>query len=174
MLDLETLATSPDAAVVSIGAAFFSLEAEGDGICGQHVCVLDLNEQLGRLKRYVSGSTVRWWMQQDQAARSVFSQPETHAAVALQAFNQWLPPDPHLWGNGADFDLPIILSLYEQLVLTPLWKFYNHRCFRTLKNLHPKLYDEAARKFSNPLKHNALADATWQAQVAVHILRKVS
>lgn len=98
------------------------------------------------------------------------------AAAALIGFNQWLPQGSlgfYLWSNGADFDIPIMLSLYQQLSLTPPWKFYNHRCFRTLKELHPVRYAAAKKKFSNPTKHNALADAIWQAQVAVHILRKV-
>lgn len=180
MLDLETLATTPDAAVVSMGAALFSPEAVGDGVtcyANHFECTLNLEEQLGRLGRRASGDTVRWWMQQGGEARSVFvSQAQVLAAVALVGFFQWLPAGPLgfcLWSNGADFDIPIILHLAQQLGLTPPWKFYRHRCFRTLKEVHPKLYALANKKFTNPTKHDALADAVWQAQVAVHILRKV-
>jgi len=186
MIDFETLATTPDAVAVSLGAVIFSPSFKGDGIIttlnyDDHPLPFSvefhLEEQLRRGRR-VSGDTLRWWMQQPPEARKVFaSDQQLFLQPALGLFNRWLPETSQgfdLWANGADFDIPILLSLYEIAGVVPVHKFYQHRCFRTLKELHPKLYEAAKKKHQNPVKHDALQDALWQARVAVDILRKVA
>ncbi len=47
------------------------------------------------------------------------------------------------------------------------WNFWNNRCYRTLKNLHPKI--ELVR---TGVHHHALADAKTQALHLLEILKR--
>ena len=178
MLDLETLDTGPDAAIVSIGAVAFN--REGLGPAFYVVANLDSTLKSGAT---ISAGTVQWWMQQSDEARKVFA-PHSYAvslAVALSLFQTWLfamprgadapgPKDPaqrfRIWGNGASFDNVLLRRSYERLSMAPPWAFWNDRCYRTLKGLRPDI--KLARTGTH---HNALDDARSQAEHAVAILR---
>jgi hypothetical protein len=70
------------------------------------------------------------------------------------------------WGNGADFDLVILSTLYDDCKVQRPWRYHQQRCFRTLKNVFPREYEVAKQLVGgNPVKHDALADAEWQARV---------
>jgi len=173
MVDLETLDTTPDAAVASIGAQAFTVE----GMCGDSVeWVVDLPEQ-DRLGRRIGAGTVRWWMQQSDAARAVFQAPTLAVADALAGFTRYVGDvagdrkTAVLWGNGADFDLVILRSLYDSAGIVPPWEFYNNRCFRTLKNLMRKTYKATQPVPTGLVKHSAKDDARGQALVAAQLLR---
>ncbi len=70
-----------------------------------------------------------------------------------------------IWGNGAGFDQPILSAVYRAVGVVQPWKFFNERCYRTLKNLYPGF------PYTRPkLAHHALEDAKAQAVHAVAIL----
>ena len=73
------------------------------------------------------------------------------------------PQKVKLWGNGSDFDNVLMITACEAAGVKPAWKFYNHRCHRTLKNL--------CRSVTMPERvgtyHNALDDAKTQALHAI-------
>ena len=73
-----------------------------------------------------------------------------------------------VWGNGADFDLPILGAAFKAIGMEIPWAAYNGRCYRTLKNLYKEI---AMDKFIGT-KHNALQDAMNQAIHASTILQK--
>lgn len=162
MVDLETLAVTADAVVVSIGAVKFTHKKIEDSAFYTPVSV-NSNLSLGRR---VDENTLSWWMSQPETARKVFSQPAISIEEALEQFSDWLKgEDVLMWANGADFDLAILQHAYCQLGVTVPWKFWNNRCFRTVKNTVP---------FKVPpvdvgVKHNALDDALAQARQLQHI-----
>ena len=67
MLDLESLGTRPDCAILTLGAIKFdpyNLDKFGDGIYFR----IDVDEQLA-LGREVQEDTLEWWMRQAEDVR---------------------------------------------------------------------------------------------------------
>jgi inhibitor of KinA sporulation pathway (predicted exonuclease) len=74
-----------------------------------------------------------------------------------------------VWGNGADFDNPILAAAYRATGISQGWKPYNGRCYRTIKNLAPQV-----RLVRTGTHHNALDDARAQAQHLLDIVEYTS
>jgi hypothetical protein len=163
MLDLETLSSAPNAAIIAIGATTFNT-AEN---CSFY-CVVDAKNSQA-LSGHVSADTALWWMRQSTEARDAVSKtPGYLLADALQRFREFCDPyeDVRVWGNGADFDNVVLRQAYERLGMPAPWSHRGNRCYRTLKNLRP---DIAFEPFG--VAHNALDDATAQAMHAERILQ---
>lgn len=163
MVDLETLGTTADAVILSIGAVRFDIDAQD--IDNAFYIVVSIDSQPDRR---ISGDTLAWWVDQSREAQAVFRGPSCSLKDALITFNTWLGDarDTHMWSNGADFDLPMILHAMAQLGIEPTWKYYNHRCFRTFKNLPFVPVIEVSREGA---PHHALHDAHHQARVLQEI-----
>lgn len=166
MVDLETLATTADAVILSIGAVRFNLETGEIDDAGFYTSI-SVESNLD-WKRRISEETLLWWFKQEAASRQVFFEPKETLENALTQFSDWLgDEDQNLWSNGADFDLPMLAHAYTSMGIEIPWKFWNNRCFRTYKNL------PGAKGVKLPaagIKHNAMADAYNQAQTvcAIH------
>lgn len=164
MVDLETLGNGSSAVIVSIGACKFDVLT---GIADETFYAVVDPETCVAAGMQMDTSTVVWWMSQREEARKVFSDP---AAVpiedALHSFSAWYPEGAALWGNGASFDNTILASAYRLTGLQAPWKFWDDRCYRTLKNLSPAIHYERVGTH-----HNALDDALSQAGHAIKILK---
>jgi hypothetical protein len=160
MFDLETLGTTADAAILSIGIAALD---HTDHIHTLEIH-LELDEQLtpGRTARRVDANTLFWWMTQDDVARSNQTNARrTAVASALTQIDEWLKNAgindmTRAWGNGADFDLAMLNHLYKQYSMNTPWLFWNHRCFRTVKAMYKHVQKPAAND------HRAVQDAINQ------------
>lgn len=179
MLDLETLSIAPNAYIRSVGAAFF--DASGIGPMFYESC--DGSEQPGA---DVDDATKTWWDQQSQSAKDALANTSQNRLIdTLESFSRWVYAEIHhvkrdnpqaeidvwMWGNGADFDNVILTNAYKRVGVQPPWKWYNSRCYRTLKNL-PSCRRIKPEEFSGE-KHNALADARHQALHASRLLQVV-
>lgn len=163
MLDHETLGTTADAVIMSIGAVKFDIETGKMDDAAFYASVsIESNLELGRK---IDESTLLWWLKQSPEAQKVFHEPKQTLSSALEDFVDWVDhPKYIMWSNGADFDLPQILHALRSVGLEAPWEFWNHRCFRTLKGL------PAAKGLkSPPAQHNALQDAVDQAAHAAKI-----
>lgn len=160
MLDLETLGTRADSVIMSVGAVKFDPNTDVISSEGFYASVsVDSNLQAGR---QVSEDTLIWWLQQSQAAQKVFHEAKVPLAIALDDLSTWFDHgDYQIWSNGADFDVPMLAHAFDTHGVKAPWKFWNSRCFRTMKNLPCA---KRALKVENRLKHNALDDAITQAQ----------
>jgi exodeoxyribonuclease VIII len=91
---------------------------------------------------------------------------------ALEDFCTWVKTfnDDNLrvWGNGANFDNVILRNALDRYGYSALWKYSNDRCFRTMKNILPKI--EATRAGTY---HNALDDAIYQVNYLQMAVAKV-
>lgn len=170
MVDLETLGLVPGCAIVSIGAVWFG-EVAGVGQTGLYATVSRESNKIAGL--HEDEATLAWWDRQSHQARQVLFDADRALAMPLPAALLWLNsfiakagPDVCVWGNGVDFDNAILAAAFRACGLTPGWNFWNNRCYRTLKNLHPDI--ELKRE---GVHHNALDDARTQAEHAVRILR---
>lgn len=160
MLDLETMGTGPDAAILAIGAVAFDPDR---GELGEEFYQVVSLESAVACGGTITPSTVLWWMQQSDAARAEFGREGGNIARVLSNFREYahrieVENNLRVWGNGANFDNVILRSAFERAALQTPWMFWNDRCFRTAKALLPQV--EVLFKGE---KHNALADANWQA-----------
>lgn len=159
MFDAETLATTSDAVILSIGAVKFDLDSDKIDDAGFYASIsVDSNLEL---KRRISEDTLIWWMKQGPAAQGVFHESKQTLREALLDLADWMggSSDYTVWSNGADFDLPMLAHAFTQCGIEIPWKFYNSRCFRTYKNLPGA---KAIRLPASGVKHNALSDAHQQ------------
>lgn len=176
MLDLETLGTTPGCAILSIGlVAFDPFAATVDEVFaddGFYVVVYQPSCLDAML--HVDKGTVRWWSRQSEAARQVLKDTtDPNTSVPLRdALGQMVdyvaihhaPSKALVWGNGADFDNPIVNVAARHVEFELPWKWGN-RCYRTVKNLHEFMEPEfqAPPLARQGTYHNALHDARSQA-----------
>jgi exodeoxyribonuclease VIII len=152
MLDLETMSTASNAAILSIGAVKFS-----NKIDDEFYSVVDL-KTCTDVGLEIDNSTIEWWNNQSPEARQVFNEIPITLEQMLKDFSNWIGDKPMLWGNGSDFDNVILSNAYKACGIEQPWAYYNNRCFRTLRALYPTI------KFENSgTYHNALDDARSQA-----------
>lgn len=161
MIDLETLATSTDCVILSIGACGYT---SGGELKEFYECV-SIDDQL-ELGRSVESDTVMWWFGQGDEARKAIVEGQKYASrlnVVITDFTIWLQVNFHdgltVWSNGASFDIPILANAYKSLGYKLPWNFWQERCFRTVKSIY--------RHVKSPVQqtaHNALLDAKNQLQ----------
>lgn len=171
MLDLETLATGPDAVILSIGACRFNLDSN-EVFYGteDNSFYRAVNVDSQRARR-ISASTLEWWMAQSKEAQGVFTERKVSLPKALLDFSVWMcgpgERSPTVWSNGADFDMPILAHAFEQVDILRPWAPYSGRCYRTYKNLPGARAVKVMRLGEH---HNALHDAVYQAHhvCAIH------
>jgi exodeoxyribonuclease VIII len=166
MVDLETLGNRPGCKILSIGAVAFGPEGLGE----EFYVVVDRESQTD-FGLHEDASTIEWWDKQTVEAKSVLIEAEDGEPLSrcLLNFNAYLArfgmSDIKLWGNGSDFDNAILISCYAATKQQAGWKFWNNRCYRTLKSLHPGVKLNRTGTY-----HNALDDAKTQALHAIPML----
>lgn len=167
MVDLETMGNGNRAAIIAIGAVEFN----NYGCTGK-----EFYAQINLESSVFSGlemdaSTVLWWLQQSDEARSAFigNQQAGELHGVLLDFAEWICqfPQVKLWGNGAAFDNTILSAAYRTCGIDQPWKFWNDRCYRTIKALHSSI---TLKRIGT--HHNALDDAKYQADHLVKIIKE--
>lgn len=157
VLDIETTGTSPGCCILSIGAATTDRQYE----FYQTIWHASQKEVYGLQDDY---DTLRWWDKQSAEARNEAFSGTMGLVSALGKFSDWvqsLPAkDKFFWGNGSDFDQPILAYAYKAVDMKNPFGF-NNRCYRTLKNLYPNV--KAPTDFEG-IKHHALWDAKHEAK----------
>lgn len=170
MNDLETMDTIASAIILSIGAVMFDKEGMSSStfytVVNYQSCV-----ELGLTE---SASTRDFWNKQkvqSPEAYEVVRKAEAGEGVdireALTDFSNWFKDtsrDGRLWGNGADFDNPILSYAYTKAGIAIPWSQWNGRCYRTIKSTFNGI--KAVRQGTY---HNALDDAKTQAAHLIEI-----
>ncbi|WP_240654942.1 3'-5' exonuclease [Rhodovarius crocodyli] len=168
MLDLETLSTRPNAAIIAIGAVAFD---------PQRMEVLSTFEARIRpdsadsLGGHVDMDTVSWWMRQPDAVRAQWDDEGAQFGNALSQLHTWLRGNQHgplsaLWGNGAAFDNVVLAEAFRAWAMIRPWSYKQDRCYRTLRALLPHIEEPP---FEGE-RHTALADALHQAKHCMRLL----
>lgn len=171
MIDLETLGTTADCVVLSIGACFFDTETKEVG----PTFLLNPNvEQQTTIGRKVNANTLKWWLEQDEKAKKVFSEPSFAIEDTLNLLSSWITTnDPksevRVWGNGSTFDISILENLYAQMKAPVPWKYSNVMDLRTFRRF---VADNAKVSRIEGTHHNALDDAKNQAQFVIDHVNK--
>jgi exodeoxyribonuclease VIII len=101
---------------------------------------------------------------QNEQARKEMAKKGVSLIAALEEFNAWIGDgnNTKVWGNGASFDNAILAHAYGKTRMTLPWKFWNDRCYRTVKALNPQVAMQ-----ESGVAHHALDDARKQA---IHLI----
>lgn len=174
MLDLETLGIKPGCKILSISAVTFNTGLSMNRSSFDATVMVSLQDQLK-----TDPNTLEWWNKQSKEAYdAVFNNPKAiRLTSALESFEEWLTVFydfgyiPTLWGNGASFDCPVLAEAYRVYGYKVPWHYRNERCYRTLLAQFGHLINK--QEFEG-VKHNSLADATYQANVAEHIFNALT
>jgi DNA polymerase III epsilon subunit-like protein len=162
MLDLETMAVSPDAAILTIGAVKFdrkelvqpSLETS-DTFYRRISLDSCIAAQL-----HVAEETRAWWNSQNRDAKyeALINPDRVPLSQALAEFKDWFGDARYIWSHGDDFDCVILGWAFHACNIEKPWQFWNTRDTRTLFDLAGvRMYELPA---NNP--HHALHDAYRQ------------
>ncbi len=171
MIDIECAGTERDAALMSIGAAFFDLHSYKIGPTFILPVHLATSVRLG-MKMYPE--TIIWWLRQGDDARNAVCFNMVDIRVALERFSTWCAEnsrrqDLRTWGNAASFDLGILGYAYHLADMPAPWTFGKETCFRTVRNMNTHVeYDPATRQ---SVHHNALDDSLFQIEHLFKIRR---
>jgi len=174
MIDIETLSTRPDAAILSIGAVFFDPESEKLGAeFSAHIRMKD-----GAKYGHISPETVRWWMQQSEAARADAIKGDEHCLIeSLIHLEKWIIANCNqhnvkVWAKSPSFDLVILTSAFARFDILPPWEYYNERDVRTALALKSNNEQSGSTNSfrENKLQHSALEDAKFQALQIISLL----
>ena len=159
MIDLETMGTQPGSAIVAVGAVAFDAEKIHDTF--YQTSSLDSAVAYGLT---LDPATVTWWMQQSDAARAEIVEPMNYSlCLVLDTLRDWmrLPTEgiEGVWGNGATFDNVLLRVAMEKTGVQPPWKFWQDKCYRTVKGAHPEIHI-----VKEGTAHKAIDDALSQAK----------
>jgi 3' exoribonuclease, RNase T-like len=141
MVDLETLATQPDAVILSIAAVKFDpwddYAARGVGVSElpQLNLLLDIDTQTDRV---VDPGTVDWWSKQDPVVQdSIFGDhPRVSLTDALDQLHRFLwNSSNRIWAQGTHFDIAILEHAFRSQKRAYPWQYWQARDSRTLLDL---------------------------------------
>ena len=181
MVDIETLSTEPNAAILTIGCTIFdprgfdtedTIKAEGRCLNIGPITI-ESNEQVGR---HISGSTVTWWFgQEDAAIKALVNGERINLNNALYQMWQFVDKYPtklnFVVANSPNFDCTILETACRSVGQPWPFKFWQYLDLRTVKQLaYP---DGDCPKIGVGVAHNAMDDAIRQAltwQHCTHVL----
>ena len=160
MIDLETLATDPNATILTIGGVKFDPNTNVEPH-SEFYYKLDVDEQ-EKLGRTQDQGTIDWWGKQDpRIMEEAFGEEDRVGLVHfLNHMTKWMVGVDVLWGHGYGFDVTIVETVYRQMSTPIPWNFWQVRDGRTLISL----LDRDPRKDMQTDLHNALKDSYYQAK----------
>lgn len=172
MIDLETLSTSPEAAVIAIGLVLFDesqIIAKTEILIRPTLAIGDRDEK-----------TVDWWYSQDKAVfdkmMSGTSTPWGAVAKFIETWETWCNAyslDLDLWANPPSFDIVILRFLFHKVGQPFPVHFSKERDFRTMKALALQQDIDFSEPYKTITAHDAVSDAIAQAKALQIIMRKL-
>jgi hypothetical protein len=160
MIDLETLATSTDAAILTIGAVKFDplgLESK-EPTMDSFYCKVDL-DSCDRIGLVTNDDTIAWWASQSKEAQEAAFDPTDRIDIeeAFARLYKFCWGAKRVWSNGSCFDIMICEHVFKKVGRAIPWKFWEIRDVRTAFDLgiNPQRPPVTA--------HHALEDAYNQA-----------
>ena len=167
MLDLESLGTRPDCAILTLGAVKFDEYTPGS--FGDSLYLrIDVDEQLA-LGREVQEDTLTWWSNQAEDVREEALGEGNRVSLTemYRQLNKFCVGATNIWCQGPAFDIVILENIYRQMGWPTPWQFWQIRDSRTLFGVHgdPREKNKAGL-------HNALEDCVSQAQGVQQIFHR--
>ena len=170
MIDIETLSTASDAAIMAIAAVPFS---RLDGPHPSYYCwkiSLESAIQHGSLE----ADTIEFWIN-----RGPILQNECSEALGnvLSDLSSIIGDDTKVWSKGPGFDMAILKSAFRSCNIPIGWKYYNERCVRTvmdLAGLKSKDIELPVGFIHDFGKHDPIYDCYMQVEAVVKSLQIIN
>lgn len=182
MIDLETLSTHTNAAIIEIGAVEFNKET---GEVGEKFNVIIEPSDWCKNDRHVDGETIQWWFKQTNDARKRFVTKQKDIEyctlkLALEKLRYFImdcdtvddDKDVVVWGNGSTMDITILESAYEYFDIEIPWKFWSVNDVRTIVDLNPIVKTET--KFNTGIQHSAVGDCLHQIKYLTNTIKTLN
>lgn len=182
MIDIETLSTHKNAAIIEIGAVEFN---KFTGETGETFNIIIEPSEWCRNDRHVDGETIQWWFRQTQEARNRFvNMPKdvytTDLNDALWKLKYFImdcnsvdeDKNVVVWGNGSSFDIAILENAYNYFHMEIPWKFWSVNDVRTIVDLNPSVKENC--KFDKGIKHNAVSDCLYQVKYLTDTIKSLN
>jgi hypothetical protein len=166
MVDLETMAVTPRAVVLTLGAVHFN--PYGNGYGDKLYLRFDLDDQ-DKLNREIDPNTLDWWANQDPKVMEEAFSPDDRVPLkdAMDQFHKFAWGCDAFWAHGSLFDIAILEDLYRQIEKPVPWQYWQIRDTRTIFDLgwNPDMPQAS--------KHDALQDAIRQSVGVQNIYAKL-
>lgn len=159
MIDLETLGTGNNSAILSIGAVEFDITTGDSGRFFYQKIDLQTCLDVGL---NINGATFYWWLTQSEDARLELLKDRHDLRRVLEEFSVFISNNEttyQVWGNGSTFDLTILGNAYDKLNMTVPWYFRDIRDVRTIVSFAPEIKENATFKGT---AHKPLDDSLHQ------------
>ena len=172
MIDIESLNTTPDCVILTIGAVLF--DPRGSGILDKIELRPTIEDQTEIFNRSINDDTLRWWGTQSEAAQeeALGDRDRISFKECMEKLYKFCWNRRAVWSNGAPFDLVVMEHAWRQVSDKPNpipWPFWSVRDTRTL-------YDIAGVKLKDGghvTSHKAVEDAERQAIVVQQAYMKL-
>jgi len=164
MLDIETLGTTPDAVILTIGAQSFDPLTSSFGDVNFYKRINTETQE----NRKIDDPTVEWWAKQSSEAQEEAFGDEDRVELsdALDELGKLIWKSKRIWANGISFDMSILEHAYKSLNILPPWQYYNVLDARTIYKLNPD-----NERLGN--SHHALEDCILQIDLLQRTLKKL-
>jgi hypothetical protein len=173
VIDIETLSSEPNAAVIGIGVAII---VDGKRSPDDDLEIL-IDPQSARIHGVIDPDTILWWLEQPTMKRAWSGTFTT--AQAIDGFYAWLEsmaerhqrPIDRVWGNAPTFDLSILRAMWRSQFKNWPFPFRGERCFRTALWMAQDLFGSVVEKryADAENRHMPLADAIVEAESIIQI-----
>ena len=159
MIDIETLGTSPDCVVLSVGAVKFDPFTNIEP--NNRLLWRPSTEEQFNANRTVLDSTLEWWATQPKHIQDEAFTEEGRVSLIdfFKDLNKYLVGVDKIWCQGPQFDMVILEDLFNQFKHHTNWAFWQIQDCRTLFNM----MSVDPRKAIETHAHSADADAFVQA-----------
>ena len=166
MIDLETLSTTPDAVILTVGGVKFDPHHSVEPYQPMYFRV-NVDEQTA-IGRNVMQQTLDWWATQPADVRdeALGDNDRIHLDAMIKNINKWSVGVDVFWCQGPLFDYAILQHLYKQMETPVPWNYWQIRDSRTLFSLVPRDPNEKRTGL-----HNALEDCYFQARKVQQVFR---
>lgn len=183
IFDVETLGTESTAVVLSMACIRFNPEEKPtyqQMVDSAFFVKLDAEDQINRLKRSVSKSTLEWWETQHESVKKQSLLPnkllDVSPEFANAQFRVWATQFPDydtstVWARG-NLDQAVLGSLEAKMKVEPVFDFWRWRDVRTAVDLltgsnngYCKVPDFDA---SQVIKHNPVHDCAYDAMMLMY------
>lgn len=177
VLDLETLSTQEDAAIIQIGCCIphFDRVHLPPGMEDHFEFEATIKyEECLKSEFHKDGDTMEWWEKQDARTRAYVFSGQDDYVDAFDSLVSWFNAvrsggaEIAIWGNGSDFDNRLLSYSLDSLGYHKTWNFRNNRDLRTIRAIFPAEVPESTEE----VKHTALGDARYEARILNYIVTK--
>jgi hypothetical protein len=171
MLDLETMGNKSKSAIISIGAVEFDINTGETGREFYERIDLQSSIDAGLI---INGSTVYWWLQQNEKARMEVCKDGKDIMAVLYELSFFMKSlgDFEIWSNGLRFDVGILEDAYVALGYNEMpWNFRKERDVRTLVSFAPEIKDNYP---PIGISHHPITDCKNQIGYCTAIWKKIN